>query len=203
MGFVGLSLAHTKVQFATPADQAGMYASLVSEASIGVPATPPPMAPSALDKLNDALEQPAEINQARAPSSNVDQLLTQMDTSTANASTPHTSAAASPSSSTSRSSVALESAENPWAKASSNQINPRFTQKLWAALKPCWKGDYGGTTSNIRVVLDGVGRVTAMTLLDDADAPARARAQLVAEALVACEPYRLGEAGAFLVRAPA
>ena len=164
LGLLGLSWSKTSIPLSFPADQGSIIASLTPASSLGAAAAAPPPGTSPLDMLNDSLTEAAvPVTQTRSQG-DVDHLLDQMDAVTPTSQPAQKASAPARSAAKADPPVALQDPGNPWARASSTSTDPSFVQKLWMAIKPCWKGDYTQAASSIRVVLDATGHVRAMTL---------------------------------------
>lgn len=201
---VGLSLAHTELHFQIVGGGGGaILASLTPAAALGGGPTSPRANP--LDRLvrtlDDASAASPEPPRATPAGSN---LLAELDRSV---SAPAKSAASpsstsKPSGSADGASPVLDTADNPWAHASAAALNVTKVRELWAAVKPCWRGEIDEGAASIRVVLGSHGEVQSMTALEAAG-QAKSAALALAAAVNACAPYRIGAADAYLVTGPA
>ena len=184
-------------------DEASMFASLTPAASLQMPALAPPNPMSGLEALSRSLQSADPAIPAGPTHPAGKALLTAMDTAVPLKST--SAPRSQGSSSSAPDALALKDASNPYEHASVAAADATRVEALWAAIRPCWHGGSanGGLSGSaaIRVVLDQTGQVQEMTLL--AGRLQDPRSEAAAHAIVACAPYRIGAAGAYLARVPA
>lgn len=196
-----LCLSASKTEPPPPlrADSGAIFASLTPASSISTePSAEPPLVDAAIDQPQ--LAPPTMMTPAAAaeppPPAEPDvahpMQSAEIDQATLNTSVVRTSTPAP-----------IDGApQNPWAHASVATPDPTLDERLWAAIKPCWRDGEAG--SSLRLMLDSGGRVQAMTDLEGGDALANPKAQPLARAVQACAPYdRLVDtAGSYLIVAP-
>ena len=201
-----LSASKVQLKIEQPPDTGAMFASLTPASSLAAMVSPQAQAQARLDGLAERISAGEDPPLQTQRHTSTPDLFQQMEAHTgAEPKSPVPPAArAAPSLAAGPSAPPLASGENPWGRASFSSADRSFTEKLWAQIKPCWRGAGPRQLTMIRLELDAGGRVQAMTSLAGAQPEAKARAQLAAQAIVACAPYKglPPSAGAYLVSAP-
>lgn len=193
------SASKAKLDIPYRADSGAMFASLTPASSITPePSDQPPLPDTSIDQ-SEAVKPPSQTPVAADTPP-----LAQPDT-------PHPMQSAEIDQATLNTSMVKSDApaplnggpQNPWAHASVAVPDPSTAERLWAAIKPCWKDDDLGTSS-LRLVLDDGGRVQRMTDLEGGDALANPKVRPLARAAEACAPYDrlVNTAGSYLIVAP-